>query len=213
MIAQLGVVLLSLTITVPRVGAQDSFSSQLKPDITVPPEPRAHTTQGQVMELDPRAQKTADTLLSNELNDYLHHHRLPYAEASVIRNGPDSSLSVTLTGQVRTQFGRQDAESKVSRFLNTEVSFNNQLTVNPGLSVDMVKQQQSDSLIELPKAFLDCWQGTASSGHYGKLEPGFHYLGGCPRASEVPSVEELCIGKTENGEYKNRIAIGIGSST
>jgi hypothetical protein len=183
--------------------AQD-FHSQVQPPVAQPP-----SSSNQTMELAPknersgrrRTEPTRDNALSIEATAYLHQHRLPFAEAAVLRSVPDGALFVTLTGQVRTQFGRQDAEGKVSRFLNTDVSFNNQLTVNPDLSVDMVKQPLS-SITELPTAFLDCWQGAGSYGHYGKLDPGFQYLGGCPRALEVPSSSEMCIGRTPSGEYE-----------
>ena len=184
--------------------AQD-FHSQVQPaPLTTPNVP---SPSNQTMELKPRMKARSgprlmkDDDLSTGASEYLHKHRLPFAGAAVFRSIPDGALSVTLTGQVRTQFGRQDAESKISRFLNTDVSFNNQLTVNPDLSVDMIKQPLF-SIAELPTAFLDCWQGAGSYGHFGKLDPGFQYLGGCPRALEVPGSSEMCIGRTPSGEYE-----------
>lgn len=183
--------------------AQD-FHSQVQPEPITPPSVSSRSNQ--TMELKPQMKAqagprlTKDDVLSTGASEYLHKHRLPFAEAAVFRSVSDGALSVTLTGQVRTQFGKQDAETKVTRFLSAQVVFDNQLIVNGDLSVDMVGQ--NNTVGEVPKAFFGCWDGGGTFGHYGRLDFNFQYLGGCPRPYEVPYTFEMCMDKTPDGGFE-----------
>ena len=60
-----------------------------------------------------------DSKLSDDASDYLHDHQLPHVEAQVVRSREGGTISaVVLTGQVATEFGKQDATRKVRDFLD-----------------------------------------------------------------------------------------------
>ena len=126
-------------------------------------------------------------------------HRLPFAEAAVFRSVSDGALSVTLTGQVRTQFGKQDAETKVTRFLSAQVVFDNQLIVNGDLSVDMVGQ--NNTVGEVPKAFFGCWDGGGPSSLRSSWTSIFSTWS-FPRPYEVPYTFEMCMDQTPDGGFE-----------
>ena len=193
-VAALGVTFLFLRVDLAR--GQQGLPYQSHPDLTIPPS----RSQGQTMELKSQRHPEADALLSSKASDYLHEHRLPFVSAQVFRDTSGRPESVVLTGRVRTQFGKQDAERKVGQFLNASVHFDNQLSIEPSLSVPLGGQPLSATTI--PEAFFGCWLGSSSNGHYGALEPGYQYLGGCPRGVEVPSTSELCIAKTQEGGFE-----------
>ena len=157
------------------------------------------STQNTV-ELNPRRQPAEDVTLSARATDYLHRHRLPLVAARVFRDVSGAPASVVLSGQVRTEFGKNDAERKVEKALATTVRFGNQIVVEPNLSATVVAQSGSSATI--PEAFFGCWQGSVSHGHYGSINPGCEYLGGCPRGFEIPSTSEMCIAKTPTGGFE-----------
>ena len=71
-----------------------------------------------------------DTALSRRTSEHLHHERLPYVDAQVLRGDRGEANSVVLTGQVHTAFGKQDAERKVRAFLGEyPLAIKNQISV------------------------------------------------------------------------------------
>jgi hypothetical protein len=69
--------------------------------------------------------------LTAGLNDYLHHHHLPYVDAVVYG---DAEM-VALSGEVRTAKGKQDATLKAEDFLgNEQIRVRNRVSVNPELA-------------------------------------------------------------------------------
>src|SRR5271166_1282682 len=75
---------------------------------------------------------TTDTALSREASDYLHHHRLPFVQAQVTRNASGAADGAVLSGQVATDFGKQDAAKKVRDFLGvSQLAVRNEIDVNP----------------------------------------------------------------------------------
>jgi len=82
-----------------------------------------------------RAEKPAvDTGMSHNLTDYLHHHRLPYVDATVYAKA-GSLRSVSLFGEVRTAKGREDAEIRSHDFLGLQsLKVRNSVRINPELA-------------------------------------------------------------------------------
>jgi len=73
--------------------------------------------------------------LSNDLSEYLHQHHLPYVDAMVFSNASGRPTLVKLSGQVRTEHGKEDAETKCSDFLNEPaLRTQNHIEVDAGLA-------------------------------------------------------------------------------
>ncbi len=73
--------------------------------------------------------------LSDDLSEYLHKHHLPYVDALVFSSASGRPTLVKLSGQVRTEHGKEDAESKSSDFLNqTGLRMQNHIEVDAGLA-------------------------------------------------------------------------------
>jgi len=156
------------------VQAQQSLSSQFQPHVTPSPTQAAQTMSLDRQPTGREPQLTPDNLLSNQASDYLHHHRLPFVEARVSRDS-EGPLSVILTGQVRTRFGKEDAERKVAQFLNTPVSINNQLAVNPDLALAITKQPSTEdpevSIVRQPNAGSGVKPQAPLVGPGGRISP------------------------------------------
>jgi len=109
---------------------------------------------------------------------------------------------------VRTQFGKEDAERKVARFLNSDVPISNQLIVNADLSATTVRQpdsrtQNSGDILVLPtqqqsdiakqnSGFLEgCWQGTFNDTANVRILDAqtalLHEAGRCPIVAFIVS--------------------------
>jgi len=56
--------------------------------------------------------------LSSTLSQYLHQHHLPFVDAMVFSNADGRPTSVKLSGQVRSEHGKEDAATKSGDFLN-----------------------------------------------------------------------------------------------
>jgi hypothetical protein len=105
-----------------------------------PPLPLPDSQQGPPPdEARPPIEKPAvDHLMSQNLTDYLHNHKLPFVDAMVYaKNGNPTSIS--LSGQVRTETGKDDAETKSRIFLGLEnVKVHNRVRINPELAANHV---------------------------------------------------------------------------
>jgi hypothetical protein len=76
--------------------------------------------------------------LSSDLSEYLHQHHLPYVDAMVFSNASGRPTLVKLSGQVRTEHGKEDAETKCSDFLNQPgLRTQNHIEVDAGLASTM----------------------------------------------------------------------------
>jgi hypothetical protein len=84
----------------------------------------------------PVERPAVDHLMSQNLTDYLHNHKLPFVEAMVYEKAGNPT-SISLSGQVRTETGKEDAETKSRIFLGSEtVKVHNRLRINPELAAN-----------------------------------------------------------------------------
>lgn len=73
--------------------------------------------------------------LSSDLSQYLHQNHLPFVDALVFGNAAGRPTSVKLSGQVRTEHGKEDAEIKARDFLNEAgLRIQNHVEVNASLA-------------------------------------------------------------------------------
>ena len=84
----------------------------------------------------PRASRSVlSEHMSSELSAYLHQHHLPFVDAMVFTTASGRATSVKLSGQVRTEHGKEDAAIKSSDFLNEPgVRIQNHIEVDAGLA-------------------------------------------------------------------------------
>jgi hypothetical protein len=74
--------------------------------------------------------------LSRGLTDYLHQHRLPYVDAMVFASHRGRPTSISLSGEVRTERGRDDAEVKAQDFLgHLDLPVENHIAIDPSLGL------------------------------------------------------------------------------
>ncbi len=109
--------------------------------------------------------------LSHSLTEYLHHHRLPYVDALVL-DDKGAPSSVMLSGRVRTETGKQDAESKARNYLDDpEVSIRNQIILDSALAskssrigspVRQVSSEDTGGTLAGPCCLLACEQAYSS---------------------------------------------------
>ena len=189
--------LLTLTQPPPSL-AQIPMVQQSEPQVGVPTSAPSPRSGGEVLEVPQRrphlTHLTANAELSHETGEYLHHNRLPYVDVQVLVDDKGNVRSVVLTGQVHTEFGKQDAERKVHTALNDENAvIRNQIEVNAaGVSRSLVHQ---GSEVNLNPIFLACWRGTAPR------PDTLNWIGGCPRPVFVAKTMELCVRKAEEGGF------------
>ena len=110
------------------------------------------------------------------------------------RNASGAIDSALLSGQVASDFGKQDAARKVRGFLNTtQLDVRNEIEVQPDLQSGQITSNQVHSI---PQAFFGCWRGTSQPSDSAQ------YLGGCPQAFEIPETQELCFRKVGDGGFE-----------
>ncbi len=98
-----------------------------------------------------------------------------------------------LTGQVRTAFGKQDAESKVRAFLGESgLVVENQIDVIGETPELQPKVSAAQNEMDLEPALLGCWRGVNSR------DDSERWLGVCPRIVRVPVMRELCFQRSED---------------
>jgi hypothetical protein len=91
------------------------------------------------------------------MSEYLHHERLPYVDAQVLRGDRGEANSVVLRGQVHTAFGKQDAERKVRAFLGeSPLAIENQISVMGEIPKHQPKASASQNEMDLEPALLGC---------------------------------------------------------
>jgi hypothetical protein len=136
--------------------------------------------------------------LGSGASDYLHRHRLPYVDAKVFDDENGQPRIVTLSGKVRTEFGKQDAERKVQTFLErSALVIRNQVEIVPELaSAEPFQSSRQTAELNLPEGFFGCWQGTSIRSDTEQ------YLGGCPPGYEVPETTTWCFRKTGGGSFE-----------
>jgi len=105
------------------------------------------------------AQSMLDAARSRGATDYLHSHRLPFVTAQVFRDASGAPASLTLSGQVASEFGRSDAERKALKFLGTQnLALDNQIQVEPNLATREIPPGNQNSTLKLPSVFNGCWE-------------------------------------------------------
>jgi hypothetical protein len=157
-----------------------------------PPRPATHGDQSVTI-----PSMRVDDALSRSATDNLHRHRLPYVNAQVLGNDAGVPAMITLSGKVATQLGKQDAERKTADFLHaTNVKFDNQIQIVPGLAEGMVTPGNQGGTLTLPAAFYGCWRGTS----YGSDSSA--YLGGCGPGYEVAETTEWCFRRVGDSGYE-----------
>ncbi len=74
--------------------------------------------------------------LSDELTEYLHRHRLPHVDAIVFGSASGDPRQVELSGAVRTDHGKSDAQQKALDYLSnpTGLRVDNHIEVDPDLA-------------------------------------------------------------------------------
>jgi hypothetical protein len=105
------------------------------------------------------AQSMLDAARSRGATDYLHSHRLPFVTAKVFRDPSGAPASLTLSGQVASQFGREDAGRKALKYLGTQnLALDNQIQVEPNLATREIPPGNQNSVLKLPSVFNGCWE-------------------------------------------------------
>ena len=105
------------------------------------------------------AQSMLDAARSRGATDYLHSHRLPFVTAKVFRDPSGAPASLTLSGQVASEFGREDAERKALKFLSTQnLALDNRIQVEPNLASREIPPGNQNSVLKLPSVFNGCWE-------------------------------------------------------
>jgi hypothetical protein len=108
-------------------------------------------------EAAPRQQQSVmDSGMSRTLTDYLHHQRLPFVAATVYAQG-GNPRAILLSGQVRTQKGKDDAETKSRAFLGVRgVAVHNRVRINPALGLSPSNPGYADAGAGPPAAGNSC---------------------------------------------------------
>jgi hypothetical protein len=168
---------------------------QSEPQIGAPASTPSPRGGGEVLEVPQRrSHLTTNLKLSHQAGEFLHHNRLPYVEVQVLVDDKGNVRSVVLSGRVRTEFGRQDAERKVHTALNeTNAVIRNQIEVNEAEASRSLVHQSSE--LNLNPIFIACWRGTAPR------PDTLNWIGGCPRPVFVAKTMELCVKKAEEGGF------------
>jgi hypothetical protein len=105
------------------------------------------------------AQSMLDAARSRDATDYLHSHRLPFVTAKVFSRASGEPASLTLSGQVATEFGRGDAERKALKFLGVQdLALDNQIQIEPNLATREIPPGNQNSVLKLPSVFHGCWE-------------------------------------------------------
>ncbi len=151
----------------------------------------------------PRQVQTSPSLapnvtLSQNLSDYLHHHRLPFVNARVFQDGTGTSRSAVLSGQVATEFGKHDAERKVDDWLKTaRIAIQNEIEVRPELGQAGGISNQPGELA-LPLSFRGCWK-LVSDRQAGPVQLAPGATSSCLYTEDSG---RFCYQQTGNGPYE-----------
>jgi len=167
--------------------SQQGLGLRSSSHVAIPP----MSSGNQTMELSTRPHLALDVTLSGKATNYLHVHRLPFVQAEVGRDVSGTPASVALTGKVRTLRGKEDAERRTQDLLGATIVINNQIQIDPNLSVTLTRQSFDSRVI--PQKLFGCWRQQGTSPASESVE----YLGGCPRANVLPQTKDLCFVKTE----------------
>jgi hypothetical protein len=135
-----------LTAPAPSTGVSAAPAAPAKPAASAPGAPMAAATTvatPQPRVSRPRRHRTRysrSVELSEEefrLSSYLHQHRLPFVDALVFGNTAGRATLVELSGRVRTEYGKEDAENKARDFVNQPgLRVRNHIEVNAGLGLN-----------------------------------------------------------------------------
>jgi hypothetical protein len=129
----------SATITAPAAGeVATNNNAKLLPASQTSPTAGPHRGNGsrhrqQIASIETPAppRPMPNRALSRNLSDYLHHNRLPYVEALVLSDQTGEPTKLILSGRVRTDMGKRDAESKARDYLDAP-----DITIRNGIILD-----------------------------------------------------------------------------
>lgn len=97
----------------------------------------------------PKAATEAPALnddVSKQLSQFLHAHHLPYVDAAVFTTSSGVAKSMELSGQVRSAYGKHDAEVKAKDYLGVRrVRIKNRIEINLALASSPSSSAASDS--------------------------------------------------------------------
>ena len=153
------------------ISAQSPPPRQAPMQIPMQPAPAmptpAHKNELQIPQQQPPAssaltlpaQSILDVARSRGATDYLHSHHLPFVTVKVFSDASGAPASLTLSGQVATKFGRDDAERKALKFLATQrLALDNQIQVEPNLATRTIPPGNQNPTLKLPGVFNGCWE-------------------------------------------------------
>ncbi len=104
-------------------------------------------------------QSMFDATRSRDATNFLKSHRLPFVTAKVYRSGSGAPAFLMLSGQVATEFGKQDAERKVRDFLGApDLALDNQIQVDPAVASGNIPAPSQGGELKLPSVFKGCWE-------------------------------------------------------
>ena len=163
------VLVFMLALAQPSSSSDPATVMQSQPQIEVPSRKRPSGGKP-VLELPSKGpQRADDRELSGKINEQLHRDRLPQVNAQVFEN-MDDTKSVVLTGQVRTELRKREAERKVRGLLEgSTVAITNQIKVNAEIDSAPTRLTASQNELEIPqvgvisKRLLGCWSGTTAA--------------------------------------------------
>ena len=119
--------------------------------------PRQQPPAASALTLPPQA--NLDQARSRDATNYLHAHRLPFVTVKVFSSASGVPAFLTLSGQVASDFGRDDAENQARKFLNTpDLALDNQIQVDPKLAARDIPPGNPAATLKLPSVFNGCWE-------------------------------------------------------
>ncbi|HUY28371.1 MAG TPA: hypothetical protein VMV27_13210 [Candidatus Binataceae bacterium] len=124
-------------------------------ELNIPQQPSAESSSALTLP----GQSMLDAARSRGATDYLHSHRLPFVTAKVFSGASGAPAFLMLSGEVATEFGRQDAEHKVREFLGTPgLALDNQIKVEPNVATREIPPGMQNPVLKLPSVFKGCWE-------------------------------------------------------
>jgi len=157
--ARVGLIpLIVLVLARPALSSDSSPVIQGQPgaEVTAPKRPPIHSP----------AKRNVGRGLSRTITERLRRDQLPYVKAQVVIDPASRAKSVVLTGQVRTDLNKREAEDAVRNFFKgSTVTIDDRITLSPEIASQPASPIVGDNELEIPqvgfisKGFLGCWNG------------------------------------------------------
>ena len=141
-----------------QVAAPSSISTPLGGVLQIP---KRSPSVSNVKRRRQSAHLTIDEALSQSVSESLHAKRLPFVNAQVFVDPAGEPIKLVLSGRVRTEFGRQDAEHKAADSVGIEqIKIDNQIQV--GEINEALSLAESQRKLDINPLFQGCWIGSTS---------------------------------------------------